>query len=159
MDTSRIIFIHGSESNSHTYKAKVLRSIYPEIITPDFSGSLAIRLSQLDSIIQGNPDWTLIGSSLGGLIAAVYTLKHPNQVCNLVLMAPALHLPEFTRLRLKPVNIPTLLIIGRKDDVIPGEVVHRVAKRLFQGLTFLSVDDDHRLHYTTESLEWKKRLT
>jgi pimeloyl-ACP methyl ester carboxylesterase len=158
MDTSRIIFIHGSESNGQTHKAQVLRSIYPGIITPDFSGSLAIRLSQLETIIQGTLGWTLIGSSLGGLIAAVYTLKHPNQICNLVLMAPALHLPEFSRLRLKPVKIPTLLIIGRKDDVIPCEVVHRVAKRFFPGLIFLSVDDDHRLHHTTECLDWNNRL-
>jgi predicted esterase len=158
METSRIIFIHGSDSNSQTYKAQVLRKIFPEIITADFTGPLALRLSQLDTIIGNITDWTLIGSSLGGLIASVFTLQHPNQIRKLILLAPALHLPEFSRFHFKPVKVHTLLIIGKKDDVIPREAVRKKAKQIFPKLTFLSVDDDHRLHHTTESLDWKTLL-
>jgi pimeloyl-ACP methyl ester carboxylesterase len=158
MDTSRIIFVHGSDSNGQTYKAQVLRRHFPDIITPDFTGQLSLRLSQLDSLVKDQTDWTLIGSSLGGLIAALFSTQHPNQVRKLVLLAPALHLPEFSRHPPKPVQVPTILIIGKKDDVIPGEAVRRLAKGIFPRLTYLSVDDDHRLHDTADRLDWKSLL-
>ena len=158
MDTSRIIFIHGSESNGQTYKAQVLRKHFPELISPDFTGPLAVRISQLDAIVKDQAGWTLIGSSLGGLIAALFTAQHPDQVSKLVLLAPALHLPEFSRHPPKPVRVPTLLIIGKKDEVIPGESVRRLTKHIFPKLTYLSVDDDHRLHSTADRLDWKDLL-
>jgi predicted esterase len=88
-------------------------------------------------------------------MAALFTTQHPAQVRKLILLAPALNLPEFTRQLPKPVNIPTVLILGKKDTVIPGKVVHRLAKKLFPRLTYLSVDDDHRLHYTADHLDWQ----
>jgi alpha-beta hydrolase superfamily lysophospholipase len=158
MDISRIIFIHGSESNSQTYKAQVLRQHFPDIITPDFTGQLSLRMALLNSLVKDQTNWTLIGSSLGGLIAALFSAQHPNQVCKLVLLAPALHLPEFSRHPPKAVQIPAVLIIGKKDDVIPGEAVRRLTKRIFPRLTYLSVDDDHRLHSTADRLDWKSLL-
>jgi pimeloyl-ACP methyl ester carboxylesterase len=158
MDPSRLIFIHGSDSNGQTYKAQVLRQHFPDLLSPDFTGPLAVRMGQLDAIIQGGSGWTLIGSSLGGLIAALFTARHPDQVLKLVLLAPALNLPEFSRHIPKPVHVPTLLIIGKKDDVIPGESVRRLTKQVFPKLTYLSVDDDHRLHHTADILDWKSLL-
>jgi alpha/beta superfamily hydrolase len=158
MDTSRILFIHGSDSNGQTYKAGVLRKTFPELISPDFTGPLAMRLSQMEAILKDQDGWTLIGSSLGGLMAALFATQHPGQVCKLVLLAPALNLPEFSRHLPKPVDVSTLLIIGKKDDVIPVESVRRLTKQVFPRLTYLSVDDDHRLHYTTDRLDWKDLL-
>jgi pimeloyl-ACP methyl ester carboxylesterase len=158
MDKSRIIFIHGSESNSQTYKAQVLRRIFPDLIVPDFSGPLAVRLSYLETIISEKSGWILIGSSLGGLIAVLFATKHPEKVGKLVLMAPALHLPEFAHHLPSPIRIPTILIIGKKDDVIPGKVVLRLARKIFPNLTYISVDDDHRLHATADRLGWKDLL-
>lgn len=159
MDTSRILFIHGSDSNGQTYKAGVLRKTFPELLSPDFTGPLAVRLAQMDEIIQDTDGWTLIGSSLGGLMAALFTTRHTAQVRKLVLLAPALHLAEFSHRRLpKPVDVPTILIIGKKDDVIPVENVRRLTKLVFPKMTYLSVDDDHRLHYTTDRLDWKDLL-
>lgn len=158
MDTTRILFIHGSESNSQTYKAQVLRRHFPEIIVPDFNGPLAVRLARMESIIGDKDGWTLVGSSLGGLMAALFATRRAGQVRKLVLLAPALNLPEFSRHLPKPVDVPTLLIIGKQDDVIPGETVRRLAKRVFPRLTYLSVDDDHRLHHTAETLDWKSLL-
>jgi dienelactone hydrolase len=158
MDTSRILFIHGSDSNGQTYKAQVLRKTFPELISPDFTGPLAVRLSQMEAILKDQDGWTLIGSSLGGLMAALFATQHPGQVRKLVLMAPALNLPEFSRHLPKPVDVSTLLIIGKKDDVIPVESVRRLTKQVFPKLTYLSVDDDHRLHYTADRLDWKDLL-
>ena len=159
-DPTRILFLHGSDSNGQTYKSQALRKIFPDLISPDFTGPLAVRLAQVDSIVTDTNGWTLIGSSLGGLVAALFATKHTGQISKLVLLAPALHLPEFSHSRHipKPVDVPTLLIIGKKDDVIPVETVRRLAKQVFPRLTYLSVDDDHRLHYTTDRLDWKELL-
>ncbi len=160
MDTTRILFIHGSDSSGQTYKAQVLRKTFSELISPDFTGPLAVRLAQMEAIVKNKDGWTLIGSSLGGLMAALFTTQHPGQVRKQVLLAPALHLPEFSRPRHlpKPVDVPTILIIGKKDDIIPGETVRQLTKQVFPKLTYLSVDDDHRLHYTTDHLDWKDLL-
>jgi len=154
----RLLFIHGSDSSSQTYKAQVLRGIFPDILVPDFTGPLAVRMAQLEAIIGVGSGWTLIGSSLGGLMAAIFTTRHPDQVRQLVLLAPALNLPEFTRHLPKPVDVPTLLIHGKKDDVVPPEVIRRLAKGIFPKMRYLSVDDDHRLHHTAETLDWKSLL-
>jgi pimeloyl-ACP methyl ester carboxylesterase len=158
MDTPRILFIHGSDSNGQTYKAQVIRKQFPKLISPDFTGPLAVRLGQMEAIVKDRNGWILIGSSFGGLMAALFTTQHPDQVRKLVLLAPALHLPEFSRHLPKPVDIPTLLIIGKKDDVIPCETVRRLAKLTFPKMTYKSVDDDHRLHYTADHLDWMELL-
>jgi pimeloyl-ACP methyl ester carboxylesterase len=158
MDTPRILFIHGSDSNSQTYKAQVLLKQFPEMIVPDFTGPLGVRMANLESILGDKMGWTLIGSSLGGLMAVLFTTKHPEQVHKLVLLAPALNLPEFSKRLPKPVRVPTLLIHGRKDDVVPPETVRKLTKQIFPKLTYLLVDDDHRLHHTAETLDWKTLL-
>jgi pimeloyl-ACP methyl ester carboxylesterase len=157
-DSSRIVFIHGSDSNSQTYKAQVLRKQFPKMIVPDFTGPLGVRMAKLEAILGDQIGWTLIGSSLGGLMAALFTTKHPEQVHHLVLLAPALNLPEFSKHLPKAVRVPTLLIHGRKDDVVPPEMVRRLTKQIFPRLTYMLVDDDHRLHHTAETLDWKTLL-
>jgi pimeloyl-ACP methyl ester carboxylesterase len=158
MNKSRIFFIHGSDSTGQTYKAQVLRKHFPQLISPDFTGPLAVRLAQMESIIEDQTGWTLIGSSLGGLMAALFAAQHPGQVRKLVLLAPALNLSEFSRHMPKPVDVPTILIIGKNDDVIPVERVEQLARRIFPNLQYLSVDDDHRLHHTADILDWKTLL-
>jgi len=113
----------------------------------------------MDDIIKDTDDWTLIGSSLGGLMAALFATRHPGQIRKLVLLAPALHLPEFAHHRLpKPVEVPTILIIGKQDDVIPTETVRRLTKQVFPKMKYLSVDDNHRLHYTADHTDWNELL-
>ena len=52
-DTSkqRLIFIHGLLSSGQSYKANLLRGYFPDILTPDFEGSLEERMAQLESIL------------------------------------------------------------------------------------------------------------
>lgn len=158
MAFSPLLYIHGSDSSGQTYKAQIIRRVFPDLLAPDFTGPLAARLAQLETILADKSNWTLIGSSLGGLMAALYAARHPEQIRKLVLLAPALHLPEFARHIPDAVAVPTLLIHGKQDDVVPPEPVRRLAKRVFPRLTYLSVDDDHRLHHTAETLDWKSLL-
>jgi pimeloyl-ACP methyl ester carboxylesterase len=155
LDTKRIIYLHGLASNSHTYKAAVLRAIYPDLITPDFNGSLDERMNQLYPILGNASNWTLVGSSYGGLMAALFATQHPDQVRKLILLAPALMLPEFANYLPEPIDVPALIIHGRQDDLVPIEINRPLAEKVFRNLDYRIVDDDHRLHQTAESLDWK----
>jgi pimeloyl-ACP methyl ester carboxylesterase len=156
-NNSRLLFIHGSESSSQTYKATLLRGLFPGMVTPDFTGLLDERMKQLAAIIDHTTGWTLIGSSLGGLMAALFAAQAPGQVRRLVLLAPALNWPGI-RNKLTIFQIPTVIIHGTQDDVVPLAVVRPLAERIFTHLTYRVVDDDHRLHKTAEALDWRSLL-
>jgi pimeloyl-ACP methyl ester carboxylesterase len=155
-----MIFLHGLESSSQTYKAGVIRNSFPELIVPDFSGSLWERMKAFYPILGDKKDWTIIGSSFGGLMGAIFTCEHPDRVRKQVLLAPALMLPEFaTFLDREPVSVPTTIVHGRQDTVVPLEEVRQIAEKVFSNLTYEIVDDDHRLHVATDTLDWKTLLS
>lgn len=155
-DTSRLIYIHGSDSDSNSGKARQFREWFPGMATPDFVGSFDERMAQLESILSNKNDWTLIGSSYGGLMATVFTLDHETQVRKLILLAPALMLDPLASLPTpSPVSVPTLLIHGTLDTVVPLEPVREIAQRLFSNLTVHIVEDDHRLHKTASEMDWE----
>jgi pimeloyl-ACP methyl ester carboxylesterase len=157
-DPKRIVFIHGSDSNSQTYKASILREHFPGLQVPDFSGGLPERMIQLEALLGKETGWTLVGSSLGGLMAALFAMQHPDQVRKLVLLAPALTLPGFTMTLASQISIPTTIIQGTQDAFIPLEPTRRLAEKVFTNLTYIVVDDDHRLHKTAQELDWKGLL-
>ncbi|MBE3118602.1 MAG: alpha/beta fold hydrolase [Candidatus Atribacteria bacterium] len=159
MDTSRIVFIHGSSGDkSQTYKARLLREIFPGMVTPDFDGDLSERMAQLRAILGNETSWTLIGSSLGGLMAALFATQCPGQVRKLVLLAPALTLPEFVKNLPAPISVPTVVVHGTRDELLPLEAGRELAEKVFMNLTYIVVDDDHRLHKAAEELDWKSLL-
>ena len=157
MDISRLIYLHGLESDSNSGKARLFREWFPGMLTPDFKGTFEERMTQLDPILAGKEGWTLIGSSFGGLMGTVYTCKHPTQVRKLILLAPALLREPFgSHLDLEPVSVPTIIIHGTLDDVVPLKPVREIAQKLFTNLTYHIVEDDHRLHESVHELDWKK---
>jgi pimeloyl-ACP methyl ester carboxylesterase len=159
MDPSRILFIHGSSGDkSQTYKARLLRGIFPGMLTPDFDGDLSERMKQLEAMLGAETGWTLVGSSLGGLMAALFATQHPGQVRRLVLLAPALTLPDFAGHLPNPVPVPTIVVHGTRDALLPLKKGRSLAEKVFTNLTYIVVDDDHRLHKTAEELDWKKLL-
>ncbi len=158
IDPAHTLYIHGSDSSSQTYKATLLRDIFPGMLIPDFLGDLPDRMDQLEAILGTEIGWTLIGSSLGGLMAALFALQHPGQVRKLVLLAPALTLPGFTKILSSRISIPTIIIQGTHDELIPLETTRKLAEKVFTDLTYLPVDDNHRLHKTAKELDWKKLL-
>lgn len=156
----RMIFLHGLFSSSQAYKAGVLRKSFPELIVPDFTGTLWERMEQLYPILGNETGWTIIGSSFGGLMGAIFTCQRPHQVRKLVLLAPALILPEFASfLDRESVPVPTTIIHGKQDELIPLEEVREIAKKVFSNLTYHVVDDDHSLHAATDTLDWKELLS
>ncbi len=157
-DPTHILYIHGSDSSSQTYKATLLRDIFPGMRIPDFAGGLPERMEQLEKILGAESGWTLVGSSLGGLMAALFAINHPEQVQKLVLLAPALTLPGFTQSLSSQVSTPTVIIQGTRDEFIPLEATRNLAEKIFLHLTYIPVDDNHRLHKTAEGLDWKKLL-
>ncbi|MBI5962014.1 MAG: alpha/beta fold hydrolase [Chloroflexi bacterium] len=159
LEISRLIYLHGLESNSQSGKARQFAEKFPGMVTPDFTGSFEERMKQLKPILGRKKNWTIIGSSFGGLMATVFTCEHPTQVRKLVLLAPALLRNQFASyLNLEPVTVPTIIIHGTEDDVVPLEPVRKVAEKLFTFLTYRVVDDGHRLLKAFEELDWEEIL-
>lgn len=156
---SQLIFIHGLEGSSRGVKATLLRGLFPGILTPDFRGSLAERMQQLEAILQAQTaSWTLVGSSFGGLMAAMYTCHHPGRVRKQVLLAPALVWPDFARQRPEPVPVPTVVYHGSRDQIVPLAPVRNLAEQVFTTLDFRVVDDDHGLYQTVHDIDWTELL-
>ena len=154
-----MIFLHGLESSGQAYKASLIQNSFPELITPDFTGPLEARMEALYSILGDKRDWTIIGSSFGGLMGAIFTCEYPNQVGKQVLLAPALMLPQFASFPgREPVSVPTTIIHGTQDTVVPLEGVREIALQVFTNLTYHIVDDNHSLHTTAEKVDWKTLL-
>ncbi len=159
MDNSRIIYLHGLDSNSQSGKARQFAEQFPGMITPDFTGEFEERMKQLKPILGRKKNWTIIGSSFGGLMGTVFTCKHPTQVRKLILLAPALLRDPFgSYLNLETVSVPTIIIHGTGDDVVPLEPVREIAEKLFANLQYIVVDDGHRLQKTFGELDWKEIL-
>jgi len=152
-NSKKVILIHGLEGSSQGYKAKLLRDIFPGMFVPDFQGSLAERMTHLETILLPDRPWIMIGSSFGGLMAALYASRYPHLVRKLILLAPALIWPQFRAVP-APIPTPTCIYHGSRDEVIPVEAVCHLAEEKFSRLDLRVVDDDHRLHQTVRQIDW-----
>ncbi len=160
MDNSKLIYLHGLDSTSQSGKARQFAEKFPGMVTPDFTGSFEERMKQLKPILGRKKNWVIIGSSFGGLMGTVFACTHPAQVRKLILLAPALLRDQFASyLNLEPVSIPTSIIHGTEDDVVPLKPVREIAEKLFTNLTYIVVDDGHRLHKAFEELNWEEILS
>jgi pimeloyl-ACP methyl ester carboxylesterase len=153
------MFIHGLESNNQGTKAVTFRKKFPDMLTPNFPGSLDERMADLRTLLSGKRDITLVGSSFGGLMASIFVMENEPRVKRLVLLAPAINLMEFSPYRYRKIQVPVHIYHGTQDEVIPLEDVQTVACQVFSDLTFHSVDDDHYLHKTFEKIEWDRLLS
>lgn len=156
--TDHLIFLHGLEGSSQGIKARLLRDLFPHILTPDLRGSLDERMVTLEGIMGEMQGWTMIGSSFGGLMGALFTCRNPHQVDRLILLAPALIWPDFAAHPPGPVDVPTVVYHGTRDEIIPLDLVRALAQESFSNLSFNEVDDDHGLYKTVHALDWPKLL-
>jgi len=98
MVVSRLIYLHGFASSPQSTKGQYFRQRFadlarelelPDLTQGDFEHStLTQQLGLLDSLIGGQRA-ILIGSSLGGYLAALFAARNPEQVPGVVLLAPA----------------------------------------------------------------------
>jgi len=152
------VFIHGLESTSQGTKGVYFRESYPGMIIEDYTGSLEERMAKLEAILAGKDELILVGSSYGGLMAAIYACRHPERVRRLILLAPAINLDEFIPYTSHTLTIPVHLYHGDQDDVVPPNEVRPVAEAVFSDLRYHLVEDDHSLHNTFPSLPWEELL-
>ncbi len=153
------VFIHGLESSSRGNKGVFFRGRYPDMILGDFGGPFPQRMKTLEELLAGRDNLILVGSSYGGLMAAVYACLHEERVKKLVLLAPALHLPEFTPHLGRSLRMPVAVFHGIHDAVVPLEAVREIAGKSFPGCSFTTLDDEHPLHRTFEALDWDSLLS
>ena len=153
------VFIHGLESSSQGTKGVFFRERFPDMILEDFFGLFPQRMERLEGLLAGKNDLILVGSSYGGLMAAVYACLHEERVKKLILLAPALHLEPYNQYRNKKLHIPIVIVHGLRDDVVPLATVRTIAEQLFENHTFNAVEDDHSLHDTFATLDWDSLLS
>ena len=152
------VFIHGLESTGRGTKGVFFRSRYPDMLIEDFTGPLRERMNQLAFLLTGKDLLLLVGSSYGGLMAAIFACQHPERVRKLILLAPALNLSDFKPYRPLRLEVPVILYHGQWDDVVSPAEVRRIAERSFPHLAYHLVDDDHSLHRVFEGLPWDQLL-
>ncbi|MBU43813.1 MAG: hypothetical protein CMN76_11375 [Spirochaetaceae bacterium] len=153
------IFIHGLEGSSKGYKASLLKKLFPDLICPQFTGSPEERMQDLNDILKDRKDISIVGSSLGGLMAALYALQNPESINRLVLLAPALPMFDWSPFSDRPLNAPVKIYHGIHDDVVPLPPTKELAQVLFSNLEFNEVDDDHRLKKTVRELDFRTLLS
>jgi predicted esterase len=163
-----LIFIHGLESSGKGFKGQFFKRELPGCLTPDFeeySTNISIkqllenRMNDLYSLLKDKDNWVIIGSSFGGLMAALFTCENPEKVSKLILLAPFLSISELNPRNCSPIDIPVVIFHGKDDKVVSLSQSQICARKIFNNLLFKIVDDDHHLHKTIKSLEWKKLIT
>ena len=152
------VFIHGLESSSQGTKGLFFKEKFPDMIIEDFSGPFEKRMDTLNHLLIKKKEVILVGSSYGGLMAAVYTFNNEKKVRKLILLAPALNLEEFRPYLNRKSNIPATIYHGRRDDVVPPESVRDAACKVFTDLQHHLVDDDHSLHDIFKRMDWTRLL-
>lgn len=157
MEITRM-FIHGLDSSSRGTKGSFFREKYPGMAMEDFEGSLRDKMDKLEGLLAGKGEIILVGSSYGGLMASLYAFAHPECISRLILLAPALTLPEFKPAPDRELRQPVVIYHGLHDELIPGDRLEEIARRHFRNLDFNLVDDDHSLHQTFHWLPWDSLL-
>jgi alpha/beta superfamily hydrolase len=140
-DMSGVLFFHGLESGPFGSKYKSLNSQI-SVVSPDFQGmGLEERVQVAGSWVSLEKDLILVGSSYGGLVASLVYQNHPEHIFGIIMMAPALHLPESALIK----KLPQACVIlhGREDDVVPVEASRRLSERL--AVNLIEVSDNHRM--------------
>lgn len=155
---NQLVFIHGLESTAHGTKGQFFRQFFPQMIIKDYTGDFATRMQKLNGLLSGRADLILVGSSYGGLMAAQYALENENKVKKMILLAPALNLPEFKPPDNTKLYMPVIIYHGTNDNIVDPDTVKIIARKYFNNLEHNFVDDDHSLHKTFLLIDWKELL-
>jgi pimeloyl-ACP methyl ester carboxylesterase len=119
---TRIIYLHGFASSPESTKAQFFRSRFeqrgaqvdiPRLDENDFKSLTVTRQLKVIEGLAGNDRAILMGSSLGGYLAALYASQHP-AIEKLVLMAPAFEFPSRWRAHFSPAEFDAWERTGSK---------------------------------------------
>jgi uncharacterized protein len=110
----RIVYLHGFASSPRSSKAQFFKRKFdalgvpfeaPQLDQGDFERlTITGQLGVIEGAVAGNPA-VLMGSSLGGYLAALYAARHPDDVERMVLLAPAFQFPTRWRARFRPEDL------------------------------------------------------
>jgi pimeloyl-ACP methyl ester carboxylesterase len=143
-----VVFSHGKESgpwgSKITAMAAVVRDLDLVAESVDYRGidDPAERVDKLLAVchdIKGTI--VLVGSSLGGHVAA--SAANRLGAAALFLLAPAFYMPGFEKYTPQDVAVPTAIVHGWRDDVVPVDNSVRWARE--HRATLHLLDSDHRL--------------
>ncbi len=144
-----VYFAHGQESGPWGTKIQALADIAQArglaVDSPDYSDLVhdaearAERLRKL--LAETRKPVVLVGSSMGGWVS-VRRAGDPG-VVGLFLMAPAFEMPGHPRLSLQGKDVPTMIVHGWDDEVVPVDESLKAAREA--GVSLLLLPDGHRL--------------
>ena len=147
-ERERVYFFHGLESAPVGTKSLRLEEDF-EVVAPDFQEmDIWERLDKADEVTEGMGDLMVVGSSYGGLLAALLYSRRPERFRGYVLMAPAFYLDAADDIERMPDN--AIVIHGVDDEVVPIESVREFCTAY--GVEMREVDDDHRLHGSLDAM-------
>ena len=135
----KVLFCHGKEGSPYGKKAKMLRSKFAHVITPELINSYQTAdfvkdLHDVETLVMTENPHILVGSSRGGALVAQVRVK-----VRKVLIAPAWKkfgvMPYLTK--------GDIILHSKKDDLVPYEDSVMLA-RLFS-CELIECGDDHRM--------------
>jgi uncharacterized protein len=110
----RIVYLHGFASSPQSSKAQFFRQKFdqlgvsfeaPQLDEGNFEGlTITGQLAVVERAVGGQTA-VLMGSSLGGYLAALYAARHPGEVERMVLLAPAFQFASRWRARFRPEDL------------------------------------------------------
>jgi pimeloyl-ACP methyl ester carboxylesterase len=143
-----VVFSHGKESGPWgakiTAMAAVVRELNLAVKSVDYRGmdEPAGRVEKLLAVgreLQG--PIVLVGSSMGGHVAAAAASRL--EAAALFLLAPAFYMPGFEKYTPQDVAMPTAIVHGWRDEIVPVDNVIRWARE--HRATLHILDSEHRL--------------
>ena len=152
----KLCFLHGLGSSPQWTKAIMLRGHDPQFWIPTLPPDIYGRVALLER--ESHEPMLVVGSSMGGLTALLFAMRHPETVKGILLLAPAvgsygrnLFSGEEEKVMAStyiPRATPTVIIAGVRDALIPLSSIHALIKRSPdpERIQLLEVDDDHDLH-------------
>jgi pimeloyl-ACP methyl ester carboxylesterase len=150
-----VVFSHGKESGPWgakiTAMAAVARELEFRVESVDYRGmdDPRARVQKLIAVgLELKDPLVLVGSSMGGHVSAAAA----NQLGarGLFLLAPAFYMPGFEAHTPQNVAVPTAIVHGWHDDIVPVENSIRWARSTCAALHIL--DSSHRLEDQIEAI-------
>jgi pimeloyl-ACP methyl ester carboxylesterase len=148
LSINTVVFSHGKESGPWGAKinamAALVRDLNLGVESVDYRG-MDDPVDRVEKLVQVGGQQKgpllLVGSSMGGHVAAAAAFRLKPEA--LFLLAPAFYMPGFEQYTPQDVAVPTAIVHGWRDEVVPVENSIRWARE--HGATLHVLDSDHRL--------------